>query len=142
MTRSLLILVVAVAAITAANAFVPSTPRATTALPRPLKAVVDVSSEKEFDEKIAGAGDALVVIDYSTTWCGPCKVIAPKFDELSEKYTDSVFIKVRCQLPTRDVRATVLNIWNMAIRNVRRLSLGNAVRRRMIFLSLSIKDVA
>ena len=35
-----------------------------------------------------------MVIDYSTTWCGPCKVIAPKFDELSDKYSDSVFIKV------------------------------------------------
>jgi thiol-disulfide isomerase/thioredoxin len=22
----------------------------------------------------------------TTTWCGPCKVIAPKFDELGDKY--------------------------------------------------------
>jgi len=41
----------------------------------------------------------LVVVDYSTTWCGPCKVIAPKFDELSEKYPDAVFLKVRCCIP-------------------------------------------
>lgn len=34
------------------------------------------------------------MVDYSTTWCGPCKVIAPKFDELSESYPDSVFLKV------------------------------------------------
>ena len=36
----------------------------------------------------------MVVIDYSTTWCGPCKVIAPKFDELSDKYPQAVFVKV------------------------------------------------
>jgi thioredoxin 1 len=56
--------------------------------------VVDIDSEAAFDKTIKGAGESLVVIDYSTTWCGPCKVIAPKFDELSDKYPDAVFIKV------------------------------------------------
>lgn len=56
--------------------------------------VVDIDSEASFDNTIKSAGSALVVVDYSTTWCGPCKVIAPKFDELSEKYPDAVFLKV------------------------------------------------
>jgi thioredoxin 1 len=56
--------------------------------------VVDIDSEAAFDKTISSAGSALVVVDYSTTWCGPCKVIAPKFDELSEKYPDFVFLKV------------------------------------------------
>ncbi|KAL9191365.1 hypothetical protein ACHAXT_001071 [Thalassiosira profunda] len=96
MTRSLLSTAVACAAVSAAAAFAPSLPVVrTAAVPAsPLMAVLDVDSEAEFDKKISGAGDSLVVIDYSTTWCGPCKVIAPKFDELSEAYPDSVFIKV------------------------------------------------
>lgn len=57
--------------------------------------VVDIDSEAAFDKTIQNAGGALVVIDYSTTWCGPCKVIAPKFEEFSEKYPDAVFLKVR-----------------------------------------------
>jgi len=59
-----------------------------------LDAVADVGSEEAFDNIIKSSGNKLVVIDYSTTWCGPCKVIAPKFDEFSEKYADAVFLKV------------------------------------------------
>jgi len=59
--------------------------------------VVDIDSETAFDKTIQSAAGSLVVVDYSTTWCGPCKVIAPKFDELSEKYPDAVFLKVRCR---------------------------------------------
>mmetsp|Transcript_10606 Transcript_10606/g.25530 ORF Transcript_10606/g.25530 Transcript_10606/m.25530 type:complete len:150 (-) Transcript_10606:292-741(-) len=60
----------------------------------PLMAVVDVNEEAVFDNTIKNAGGALVVVDYSTTWCGPCKVIAPKFEDFSEKYADAVFLKV------------------------------------------------
>lgn len=94
MTRSLATIAFAAAAITSATAFAPSAP-ASRAAPRPLMAVADITNESEFDAKINGSGDSLVVVDYSTTWCGPCKVIAPKFDELSDAYPESVFLKVR-----------------------------------------------
>jgi thioredoxin 1 len=64
--------------------------------PRPsffLQAVKDVGNEADFDGIVKGTS-SLVVVDYSTTWCGPCKVIAPKFDELSDKYPNAVFLKV------------------------------------------------
>ena len=56
--------------------------------------VVDIDSEETFDSTVSSAGSNLVIVDYSTTWCGPCKVIAPKFDELSDQYPDAVFLKV------------------------------------------------
>ncbi|GKY93427.1 hypothetical protein MPSEU_000310200 [Mayamaea pseudoterrestris] len=55
-------------------------------------AVLSIDNEATFDQTISA--NKMVVIDYSTTWCGPCKVIAPKFDELSNKYTQATFVKV------------------------------------------------
>lgn len=35
-----------------------------------------------------------VVANFSATWCGPCKIIAPYYCELSEKYTSMMFLLV------------------------------------------------
>jgi len=56
--------------------------------------VVDIDNEVAFDKIVESSGSSLVIVDYSTTWCGPCKVIAPKFEELSDTYPDAVFLKV------------------------------------------------
>jgi thioredoxin 1 len=42
---------------------------------------------------VTGAGEKLLIVDYSTTWCGPGKMMEPKFVEMSTRY-DAVFVKV------------------------------------------------
>ncbi|KAG0568145.1 hypothetical protein M758_7G186500 [Ceratodon purpureus] len=51
-------------------------------------------SEEEFNTILNDAGDKLVVVDISTTTCGPCKMIFPKFVEMSLAYPDAVFLKI------------------------------------------------
>ncbi|KAM0947010.1 putative monodehydroascorbate reductase (NADH) [Dioscorea sansibarensis] len=45
---------------------------------------------------VKASGSKIVVLDMYTQWCGPCKVMAPKFQELSENYLDVVFLKLDC----------------------------------------------
>ncbi|KAK3416065.1 hypothetical protein EUGRSUZ_H01629 [Eucalyptus grandis] len=57
--------------------------------------VTDVDKDT-FWPIVNSAPDKTVVLDMYTQWCGPCKIIAPKFQELAEKYLDVVFLKLDC----------------------------------------------
>ena len=46
---------------------------------------------KEFNEKIS---NGKVLVDFYATWCGPCKMLSPIVDELSEEVTNVHFYKV------------------------------------------------
>lgn len=46
----------------------------------------------EFDELLKG--EKTVVCDFFATWCGPCKMLAPVMEKVSEKFADAEFIKV------------------------------------------------
>ncbi|MBK7158734.1 MAG: thioredoxin [Ignavibacteria bacterium] len=49
--------------------------------------------EKEKDWKYEG--DKPCIIDFYADWCGPCKIVAPLLDELSEEYSGKIdFYKV------------------------------------------------
>jgi thioredoxin 1 len=36
----------------------------------------------------------IVLVDFWAEWCGPCRMFAPIYDEVSEQHTDVVFGKV------------------------------------------------
>ncbi|KAK9916048.1 hypothetical protein WJX75_007778 [Coccomyxa subellipsoidea] len=53
-----------------------------------------VETKLEWDQKLKEAGSKPVIVDFTATWCGPCRIIAPVFEELSTKYPSIVFLKV------------------------------------------------
>jgi len=54
-----------------------------------------VNSAQEFEEIVRGAGAKPIVVDFFTTWCGPCKRIGPVFQELANTHQQqAIFVKV------------------------------------------------
>lgn len=51
-------------------------------------------TDQTFEEKVLKA-DTPVMVDFWAPWCGPCRMVAPIVDELSEEYDGKVtFVKL------------------------------------------------
>lgn len=46
----------------------------------------------QFDELLKG--EKTVVCDFYADWCGPCKMLAPVMDAMSEEFSSADFVKV------------------------------------------------
>lgn len=56
-------------------------------------------------------------MNFSATWCGPCKVIAPFYRELSEKYPSLMFVVVDVdELPVSD--KIILCTWQRKLTSI------------------------
>jgi thioredoxin 1 len=53
-----------------------------------IEKVFDYESQKEWDYK----GDLPCIIDFYADWCGPCKMVAPVLEEISQNYEGKVHV--------------------------------------------------
>ncbi|XP_009337790.2 thioredoxin H9-like isoform X1 [Pyrus x bretschneideri] len=55
-----------------------------------------ITTTEAWDQKMEEAkkDGKVVIANFSATWCGPCKIIAPLYRELSEQYTSLMFLVV------------------------------------------------
>ena len=60
-----------------------------------VESVTELMSMNDFDSVMESAGDKLVVLDIGSTKCGPCKMVWPKYVEMSEEFGEqAVFLKI------------------------------------------------
>lgn len=54
--------------------------------------MIEIKSQEEFDNLIKANNN--VIVDFWAPWCGPCKMIVPMIERLSEELSNVVFVKV------------------------------------------------
>src|SRR5690554_2139926 len=71
-----------------------------------IKAVNGESFEKE-----VLSNENLVLVDFWAPWCGPCKMLAPLFEELNDEINDVEFVKLNVdENPQQAARYRVASI--------------------------------
>ena len=68
-------------------------------------------NDLNFDGEVLKA-DAPVLVDFSATWCGPCKAIAPLIDQLADEYDG------RCKVGKVDIDESPNTAQTYGIRGV------------------------
>ena len=55
---------------------------------------VQLMNKSEWTSFLDNNKGRLAVVDFFATWCGPCRMMAPKFAALSEQHADVAFASV------------------------------------------------
>lgn len=60
-----------------------------------------------YHQFLEDAGESLVVVDFYTDWCGPCKMIYPELVNMANEMTEVKFAKFNCNKDNKELGKTL-----------------------------------
>ena len=67
-------------------------------------------NEQNFQTEVLSS-DQTVLVDFYADWCGPCKMLSPVVDDMSEELSDCKVVKLNVdEAPTLAARYNVMSI--------------------------------
>ncbi len=83
-------------------------------------------------EELIASTDKTVYCDFWASWCGPCRMLAPVFEEISDKYEDkAVFVKI--DIDEEDSEGAAIKYGITSIPNIIAFKGGNPVDNSLGF---------
>ncbi len=68
------------------------------------KSVTEIANQVQVAQLLKDTGkNKLIVADFTASWCPPCKMIAPIYQSMSEKFPNVVFTKVCAKRTPKNV---------------------------------------
>ena len=99
---------------------------------RPMGQKVNIDKfELTFEEEVLNS-DKTVLVDFYATWCGPCKMFGPIFEEAKENHTDVKFCKLNVDEDTDNVSK---DFGVMSIPTIIAFKDGKEVKRKIGFMN-------
>jgi thioredoxin 1 len=74
-------------------------------------AEIKVATDANFQELVLNS-DKPVVVDFWAVWCGPCRMVAPEMEKLSEKYGGAIQV-VKVNVDENPVLSQAFNIMSI-----------------------------
>ena len=97
-----------------------------------------ISVDKETFSSEVLQNDKLVLVDFWAEWCGPCKQIAPRLDEISEKYSENLSV---CKVDVDSNRELALQYNVRSIPSLMIFKEGEMIDSLMGAVSLELEDL-
>ena len=100
--------------------------------------MVKYVNSTELEELIANSGKT-VFCDFWASWCGPCRMLAPVYEEISDKYGEkAVFVKMDVDEEASEAAAIKYGI--TSIPNVIAFKGGNPVDNSLGFVPQAVLE--